>query len=51
MPFVIHHSVLTVKSKKFVIVPVHFKPIEPGFYEDTLLLHSEEGPEFEVYLK
>ncbi|XP_035218193.1 centrosomal protein of 192 kDa-like isoform X2 [Stegodyphus dumicola] len=51
MPFVIRHSGLTVKSKKFITVPVHFKPIGPGFYEDTLLLHSEEGPEFEVHLK
>ncbi|GFY49806.1 centrosomal protein [Trichonephila inaurata madagascariensis] len=56
IPFIVHQSSVLVRSKKFLKIPVTFKPIKSmkvpsKLYEDVLELKSEDGYEFIIKLK
>ncbi|KAF8781851.1 Centrosomal protein of 192 kDa like protein [Argiope bruennichi] len=53
LPFIVHQSSVLVKSKKFLKIPVIFKPTKSGVgdFEDILILKSENGHEFLIKLK
>ncbi|GFU48159.1 centrosomal protein [Nephila pilipes] len=52
LPFIVHQSSVLVRSKKFLKIPVTFKPTKRvKLCEDVLVLKSDDGNEFIIKLK